>query len=173
MALVMPAVAPGGATTLTGALIFGIDTQTNNNIGSATVYAADGITGNFTTTYKGRVLRSSFLDSGSNGFFFPDTAIPRCSVSSGFSGFYCPATTLPLSAVNTSANGVASGTVNFSIENPLALDSTIRAASVGGSIGRSSSIIFDWGMPFFFGRTVFVAIDGQSTLHGPGPYWAY
>jgi Protein of unknown function (DUF3443) len=170
VALVMPAVAAGGATTLTGALIFGIDTQGNNNIGSATVYAADGITGNFTTTYKGRVLRSSFLDSGSNGFFFPDRNIPTCVRSSGF---YCPPTTLSLSAVNTSANGAASGTVNFTIENLDALDSTVRAASVGGSIGRSNSNTFDWGMPFFFGRTVFVAIDGAITLHGTGPYWAY
>jgi Protein of unknown function (DUF3443) len=172
VALVMPAVAAGGATTLTGALVFGIDTQANNNIdniGSAKVYAVDG-GGNFTTTYNGRSLTASFLDSGSNGLFFPDATIRLCS---GFSGFYCPPATLSLSAVNTSANGAASGTVNFKVENLQALDSTVRAASVGGTIGRSSSIRFDWGMPFFFGRTVFVAIEGQSTLHGRGPYWAY
>jgi hypothetical protein len=168
--LAMPAVAAGGETTLTGALIFGIDTQTNNKIGSATVYAANS-SGNFTTTYKGTSLTSSFLDSGSNGLFFADATIPLCSRSPGF---YCPATTLLLSAVNTSANGVASGSVNFTIENLQTLDVTIRAASVGGSIGRRTrSRAFDWGMPFFFGRTVFVAIDGASTLHGPGPYWAY
>jgi len=168
VALAMPAVPPGGATTLTGALIFGIDTQSNNNIGSATVYAADN-SGNFTTVYKGRSLPSSFLDSGSNGLFFSDATIPGCS---GSPGFYCPAATLKLSAVNTSANG-ASGTVNFTVENLEALDPTVRAASVAGSIGRSSRTTFDWGMPFFFGRTVFAAIDGAGTLHGPGPYWAY
>jgi hypothetical protein len=172
VALAMPAAASGGATTLTGTLIFGIDTQANNQIGSATVYAANS-NGNFTTVYKGRTLASSFLDSGSNGLFFSDSSIARCSSASGFSGFYCPATPLSLSAVNTSANGGASGTVNFSIVNPQTLDTTIRAASVGGSIGRSNSSTFDWGMPFFFGRTVFVAIDGASTLHGTGPYWAY
>jgi hypothetical protein len=167
--LAMPAVAAGGATTLTGALIFGIDTQTNNKIGSATVYATNS-RGNFTTTYKGTSLASSFLDSGSNGLFFADATIPLCSASPGF---YCPATTLSLSAVNTSLNG-ASGTVNFTIENLQALDVTVRAASVGGTIGRiTRSKAFDWGMPFFFGRTVFMAIDGASTLHGPGPYWAY
>lgn len=164
--LVMPAVAAGGATTLTGALIFGIDTQTNNTIGSATVYATNS-RGNFTTTYNGTRLTSSFLDSGSNGLFFPDATIPLCS---GSPGFYCPATTLTLSAVNTSANGAASGTVNFGVENLQALGGTIRAASVGGSLGATA---FDWGMPFFFGRTVFVAIDGAGTLHGTGPYWAY
>ncbi len=170
VALVMPAVPAGGATTLTGTLIFGIDTQTNNSVGSATVYAADS-RGNFTTTYKGTVLTSSFLDSGSNGLFFPDSAIPLCS---GTRGFYCPPSTLSLSAVNTSANGAATGPVNFTVENLLALASTVRAASVGGSIGRNPRLrFFDWGMPFFYGRTVFVAIEGATTQHGTGPYWAY
>ena len=127
--------------------------------------------GNFTTTYKGTPLSSSFLDSGSNGLFFTDPTIPRCSSASGF---YCPAATLFLSAVNTSATGAASGTVTFTVENMDALDPTVRAASVGGTLGRSTrSRAFDWGMPFFFGRTVYVAIDGASTLHGTGPYWAY
>ena len=167
MALALPAVAAGGATALTGALIFGIDTQTNNRVGSATVDAVNG-SGNFTTTYKGAALTSSFLDSGSNGLFFPDATIPLCS---GLRGFYCPAATLALSAVNTSANGAASGTVDFSVENVQALDGTILAAALGGNIGRATSFV--WGLPFFFGRTVFFAIDGAATAHGPGPYWAY
>jgi len=172
VALAMPAVGGSGATTLTGTLIFGIDTQANNQIGSATIYAANS-SGNFTTVYKGRTLASSFLDSGSNGLFFSDSSIAKCSASSGFSGFYCPATAVSLSATNSSADGTATGAVNISIVNPLALDATIRAASIGGSIGRSNSATFDWGMPFFFGRTVFAAIAGASTLHGTGPYWAY
>ncbi len=100
--LTMPAVPQGGASTLTGTLIFGIDTQANNQIGSsATVYAADS-NGNFTTTYNNVQLNTSFLDSGSNGLFFSDSTIPQCSASSGFSGFYCPNAALPVSAVNTS-----------------------------------------------------------------------
>lgn len=166
----MPAVPAGGATTLTGALIFGIGTQSNNQVGSATVYAADS-DGNFTTVYKGRSLPRSFLDTGSNGLFFQDASIPECFPSSGFSsGFYCPSATLSLSAVNTSANG-ASGPVTFTVESAQALDDAVRAASVGG--GSFDSTAFDWGMPFFFGRTVFVAIDGAGTAHGTGPYWAY
>ncbi|MBE0619247.1 MAG: DUF3443 domain-containing protein [Burkholderiales bacterium] len=166
VAVAMPAVPAGGATTLTGALIFGIDTQTNNTISTATVYAADS-DGNFTTTYKGKTLSNSFLDTGSNGFFFPDAAIPECFPSTGF---YCPSSTLSLSAVNTSTVNGASGTVSFKVENLQALDAAVRAASVGGSFDSTG---FDWGMPFFFGRTVFVAIEGASTAHGTGPYWAY
>ena len=131
------------------------------------MYAADPTSGNFTTVYKGRSLPGSFLDTGSNGLFFQDASIPRCFPSSGF---YCPAETLFLSAVNTSTVNGASGTVDFRIENLQALDGAVRAASVGGSF---SSTRFDWGMPFFFGRTVFVAIEGAGTAHGTGPFWAY
>jgi hypothetical protein len=170
--LTMPAVPQGGASTLTGTLTFGIDTQNNNKLGSATVYAADG-NGNFTTTYKNVQLNTSFLDSGSNGLFFSDSTIPQCSTASGFSGFYCPNAALPVSAVNTSANGAASGPVSITIVSPQALDPSIRAAAIGGNFGHGFRTTFDWGMPFFFGRTVFAAINGASTAHGTGPYWAY
>ena len=30
-----------------------------------------------------------------------------------------------------------------------------------------------WGLPFFFGRTVFTAIEGQTTPGGVGPYFAF
>jgi hypothetical protein len=201
--LVMPAVAAGGVPTLVGSLIFGIDTQTNNTITSATVYAANQ-SGNFTTVYKGKSLESSFLDSGANGLFFFDPTIQLCSASASF---FCPATPLMLSAVNVSSNGARSGKVTFAIDSKQLLDSSIRAASVGGTIGRnlnnkdfdwlitetapthdivvraanvggspqrlSRSTAFVWGMPFFFGRTVYIAIDGARTRHGAGPYWAY
>jgi len=44
------------------------------------------------------------------------------------------------------------------------------AANVGGTALTSG---FDWGLPFFFGRTVFVAIKGGSAPGGTPPYWAY
>jgi hypothetical protein len=170
VALVMPAVPAGGMVSLAGALIFGINTQSNNRIGAATVYAADSL-GNFITTYKGAILTSSFLDSGSNGLFFPDPTIARCTLSTGF---YCPATTLTLSAVNASPISGASGSVNFSIENAQTLDANVVAASIGGGAGRQfRANTFNWGLPFFFGRTVFVAIEGVDARSGTGPYWAY
>jgi len=56
------------------------------------------------------------------------------------------------------------------VENIVSLASSVAAANVGGT-GLTTG--FDWGLPFFFGRTVFVAIKGASTSGGNGPYWAY
>jgi hypothetical protein len=32
---------------------------------------------------------------------------------------------------------------------------------------------FDWGLPFFYGRSVFTAIEGQAAGSAVGPYYAY
>jgi hypothetical protein len=170
----LPPVPAGGLGSLSGTLVFGIDTQGNNGLGSATVYATD-LTGNFITTYGGRTMNASFIDSGSNAFYFSDAGIAPCPVSIGF---YCPPAPLTLSAVNTSPVSNVSGTVSFRIEavpwdaNPL---TSVVAASIGGRIlGGVVARNFDWGLPFFFGRSVYVAIEAHSTTTGgPGPYWAW
>jgi len=169
--IVMPSVPTGGATSLTGQLIFGINTQSNNMLGTETVYAANSLA-NFTTVYKNQTATNSFIDSGSNGYFFNDSSIATCTISTDF---YCPASPLALSAVNKAASGGASGTVTFTIENVDTLGNNVTAASVGGSNSTRSFIAdgFDWGLPFFFGRRVFVALENTTTAAGTGPYWAY
>ena len=156
--------------SLSGSLIFGIGTQSNNAIGSATVYTMNS-TADVTTTFKGQAYSSSFLDSGSNAIFFldsPTTGIPACTKSTGF---YCPSATLNLSATITGTNN-ASATVNFSVANADTLFST-PGNFVFNDLAGPSSGNFDWGIPFFFGRNVFTAIEGTSTPNGPGPYWAF
>ena len=62
--------------SLSGSLVFGIGTQSNNGLNGATVYPVDD-DGNFITTFNSAKYDESFIDSGSNGFFFPlvDTAL--------------------------------------------------------------------------------------------------
>jgi hypothetical protein len=166
----LPAVS-GGEPSVSGSLVFGIGTQSNNGLGSATVYTADGNTGNFTTTYNGVPYSSSFIDSGSNGFFFLDsstTGIPECSDEQGF---YCPSSTENLTATNLGTNN-ASGSVSFSVANTDTLFAD-EADFVYGDLGGEYSGAFDWGLPFFFGKNLFVAVQGASTPGGSGPYWAY
>jgi hypothetical protein len=40
-------------------------------------------------------------------------------------------------------------------------------------LGGSNAGTFDWGLPFFFGRNVYTAINGKSTPAGQGPFWAF
>jgi len=155
--------------SLNGSLIFGIGTQSNNAPGSATVYSADAF-GNFTAIYKGQQY-SSFIDSGSNVIFFLDsstTGIPACSNAKGF---YCPSAPENLAATDNGANGTT-GTINFTVGNA---DTLLRVTSnaVFADLAGPSAGIFDWGLPFFYGRNVFVAIEGKNTPVANGPYWAY
>jgi hypothetical protein len=162
----LPAVSAVGATTsLAGSLIFGIGTQTNNQLGSATVYPTDS-SGNFSTTYN-TTMPGSYIDSGSNGLFFNDS-ITMCT---GTTWAYCPSSTLTRSATNAAAGGSPSGPVSFSIVNADGLAGNVIAANIGGPYGQPSQ--FDWGLPFFFGRPVFTAISGASMPGGSGPYFAY
>ncbi len=169
----LPPVSSAGAKiSLPGYLIFGIGTQQNNQLGSATVYATD-VYGNFSTTYKG-TLMTSYIDSGSNALFFNDLTIPFCSTNTWA---YCPTSSpLPLSATNSAASGGTTGAMSFSIVNAdqLFTNPSVVAGNIGGwSGGTSSTQVFAWGLPFFFGRPVFTAISGASTPAGSGPYFAY
>jgi hypothetical protein len=169
----LPAVSPGGAARISGSLVFGIGTQANNSIGSASVIGVDASTANFTTVYNGASYNASFIDSGSNALFFADAGTPVCT-DPGTAGFYCPAATKNLSATIQGRNG-RSATVDFSLANA----STLVAANPGyaalGALGapQISASSFDWGLPFFYGRNVFIAISGASTPAGPGPYIAF
>jgi len=165
----MSSIPAGGATTASGKLILGIGTQTNNTPSGVTTYPTDS-GGDFTTVFNSSTFTNSFIDSGSNGLFFDDPAIPTCS--SPNQAWYCPPSTLSLNATNYGAFGTPSGPVAFRIGNATSLFSTSNSAfaELGGP-GFGSG--FDWGLPFFYGRTVFVGIEGTSSSLGSGPYWAY
>ena len=162
----------GATATVNGSLVFGIGTQSNNGLGGATIYTAPGF--EFTTTFNNHAYPGSFIDSGSNGYFFADTTgITECGGNEA--GFYCPSTTLNLQATNQGSNG-ANGTVSFSVADAATLFTNVSDkafSDLGGPTSSSTVNYFDWGLPFFFGRNVFNAIEGKSTPGGTGPYWAY
>jgi hypothetical protein len=162
----LPAVAPPGRPTLSGSLVFGIGTRSNNGLGSAVVFGINPNNGTFTTSINGRNYPNSFIDSGSNGIFFSDSSIPTCR-----SVFYCPSSTLTLTAVNTGVNG-ATGAVDFTVADASALFANSSNAVLPGLAGTMPSGV-DFGLPFFYGRNVFTAFEGRSTPGGPGPYFAY
>ena len=167
----------GGTPSANGSLIFGIGTQSNNQLNGAQVYDvpdSGSNAGGFTTIFNGNTYTSSFIDSGSNGFFFNDSSIPTCSSPNQY--WFCPTTSpLSLSAQNQGTNMTSPVSVSFSIENADNLFNTSNTAfsTLAGPYGSTPPAEFDWGLSFFYGRNVFTAIDGMSTPGGPGPYFAY
>jgi hypothetical protein len=171
--LELPAVS-GGEASVSGSLIFGIGTQSNNGLGGATVFGTDPF-GDFSTTYKSTAYLS-FLDSGSNGIYFLDSTTTGISLCAGNLNFlYCPTSAQNISVVNNAEAGTngASAPASFSVGNGLTLVSNPpNNNAINGLAGPFPGLI-DFGLPFFFGRNVFTAFDGKSTPAGTGPYTAY
>ena len=166
------------APTASGTLTFGIDTEANNAIPStATLFTLDS-SDNFTTNFNSQALTASFIDSGSNGLFFPQTNnLPNICPDN--SSWYCPPTTTAFIATNVDPNnGTTSNTVNFSVDDfDTVTQANPSAAAFSNLAGpmpcTASPCSFDWGLPFFYGRSVFTAIDGTTVGTTPGPFWAY
>jgi hypothetical protein len=183
--LVLPQTPPSGEASLSGTLYFGIGTESNNALGSATVYtitsssSRDG-PGLITAVYNGQTLPNSFLDSGSSLYFFEDSGIPLCS-DPNFKGFYCPPTTLTLSPTIVGLNGARYNDV-FSLFNAETVFNATPSFAVEPGVGANPNIIFpstayagsfDFGLPFFYGRSVYTAIEGRQAGGTVGPYFAF
>jgi hypothetical protein len=174
----------GTENNVTGSMTFGIGTESNNFLQGQTVYTLDSAD-HFTTSYNGQTLTSSFIDTGSNALYFPDTQ-PVCTVNSQY---YCPASLTSLDATNTGATQ-GQGIIDFSVDNADSLLSTSPSDAVFGTLAGplgtyntcsdgQGSCTFEWGLPFFYGRSVYVAIDSfssgvrNSTAGVQTPWWAY
>jgi hypothetical protein len=172
VAVRLPAIDPKGAATVTGSLIFGIGTASNNGLGAAQIITTDDVDGYFTTTFGGQSITASFIDSGSLSYAFPDASITQCTTGA-LMGFFCPAMDVSLTATNIGLNhvsivtpfNVAAASGLYASGNTAFDDLAITDFGPGG--------YFDWGLSFFYGRTIFTAISGAMTPGGPGPYFAY
>jgi Protein of unknown function (DUF3443) len=178
------------AATVSGSLVFGIGTQTDNALGTAAVLQVVGGVDSFNTLFSGQTLTDSFIDSGSNALFFPNgietsfpsSTIPVCAVNTSF---YCPVPIAPFSATNES--GSTNSIVNFSVDdadnlfaqNPANFAFVNLAGPLGSGVCNTSlnptACTLDYGLPFFYGRNVFTAIDGATAPTGvpAGPFFAY
>ena len=178
--IALPKLPAFGAGTATGRLVFGIGTQTNNQIPATAaimhvdVNPADSTYLYFTTTAASIRYPDSYIDSGSNAYFFDDASVAQgCQNTTGAaSNWYCPATALQRTAVISDNTG-ASASVAYEVVNADALfaTSSLGLDDLAGSITAGSSS-FVWGLPFFYGRTVYTSIWGQS-LSTDGPWNAF
>ncbi|SAL14617.1 DUF3443 domain-containing protein [Caballeronia humi] len=160
----MPPISDNGTASASGTLVFGIGTQSNNARTGVTTFTTD-TSGNVNGNYNKSAV-TTFFDTGSNGTFFADNSISQCTSST----FYCPSSELSLNNAIKGLDGTTSATVNFRVVSARTLTSgggKFAFNSLAGSFGDSS--FFDFGMPFFYGRHVYVGFD----LPGSTPYVAF
>jgi hypothetical protein len=166
----LPTVSLLGAASVSGSLVFGIGTQANNALAGAAVFAVDG-QGTFTTVFKGQSYGGSFLDTGSNGIYFLDSQTAGLPLCADADSFYCPSSPQSFTATQRGANGTSRDVAFGAANADTILDNL--SLSVFPLLSGPNAGSFDWGLPFFFGRNVFTAIESQGTPSGAGPYWAY
>ena len=123
-------------------------------------------------------MSSSFLDSGSNDYFFIDTGIPECT-EANYKGYYCPASPLSLSPTLSgyrSGSASAAFTLYNAYTEPGATSNAVPGIGANpNDLAFSQPIAnsFDFGLPFFYGRNVYTAISGRAAGGVVGPYFAF
>jgi hypothetical protein len=172
----LPSVPASGSPSVTGSLILGIGTESNNQPSGVIVLPTNSLGQIVTRFHLSPGISTQnvgIIDSGSNIIFFSDSSlsIPLCPGNLSF--LYCPSSPLNFSAVNTELSGSPASLVSFQIVDPRPLLNSGNAAisNIGGP--TFSTGVFDWGLPFFFGRTVYVGLSGRTSVLGTGPFLAY
>ena len=171
----LPAISASGALSASGLLIFGIGTQANNALGTARVFTVDPIFGLLAVLNGGASYVNSFVDSGSNVYWIPASINNQpCPASGVVAGFLCPSPPLNLSLTIGGQNG-ATAVVPVNVDNAQTLFTANPNATAFNNLGAPNSdpngVVI--GLPFFFGRNVFTAIEGIATPAGAGPYVAF
>jgi hypothetical protein len=169
----LPALTAGGQTSVTGQLVFGINTQQNNAMPARPTVLAIDKHGAFTTQYHGQVFNRSAIDSGTNSYAFRDDTISYDPDTY----WYLPASPLPLTATMEPTDGSSAPVqMPFAIGNAYDLMATGNAAldNVGSYFaGTANNRMFLWGLPFFYGRSVYTVIGAAKIGQRTGPFVAF
>jgi len=189
--IILPSISPTGAPSIpyvnadgtglipAGQLIFGVGTESNNALGSATLYALDS-NGNFPeVVYNGSTYTSGgSVNSAVNSLYLANPltlGVQNCTDNP----YYCPSSTTPVSLTTYGVNGTSgSVTVNIANADSLFANSDFSAFNdlAQETIGGLLTDQFDLGLPFFFGRPVFVGIAGTTipnNVSAPNGYVAF
>jgi len=179
--LSLPKVPGLGASKVSGELIFGINTRSNNQLAPGQTRVNLGVQWatnpdsylNVTTRFNGVNIANSYLDTGTNALFFTDASLNLCSGST----WYCPGASSARSAVISDGDlpGTNPITVSFAVSSADAYFSTSNVAygELAGVHEVSAKPSFAWGLPFFFGKRVYLSIWQQAgAIDGPWYAWS-
>ncbi|WP_323119416.1 DUF3443 domain-containing protein [Burkholderia alba] len=158
---------PSGGTA-SGTLTFGISSSA---LGGLTVLQST-TAGDVTGTLNGRTMSTAFFDTGSNAYFFGSSSSPTLPICSGNASFYCPSGTTSMTATVTGLNNTQA-TLPITVANANALfnGGGYALANLAGPFGNTRTL--DFGLPHFYGRTLYFGMDLTSTANGQTPYVAF
>ena len=161
----LPALPAGGQASATGELVFGIGTQSNNALPSNANILALNQYGYFTTTYKGSSISAQSTAAPTR----ISSRTTRCPIRATGS---CrpPRSACPRSS-RASTSGSTPVTVPFSLANGVSLLANQYAAY--DSLGSPMYGTFLWGLPFFYGRSVYTALNNSTIGTQTGPFIAF
>lgn len=156
-----PAAEANGNATLSGSLILGLNTAANNATtgvnflrvnDSARLWATVG-----GTRYPG------LIDSGSNYYHFPYRILAPCANTI----FFCPpvAQRVPITLQDTGQT--MSLAREFTIDDYNRYGANAAQPGLAGYESGATEMIL--GLPFFYGRKIYVSIQGKGTASVPAP----
>jgi len=166
--ITMPSISDTGATGVTGTLTFGIDTESNNALNGAVIFTPSPTSGQLIAAISS-ASAFAILDTGTASIAFldsPTTGLQQCG------SIYCPSSPQIFGATIEGGNG-ALYNFNFTIANVQDSTQVTQGSDAIDDYGSPFPNFFDFGMPFFYGRTVYFAIQGQTNSGGTGPFWAF
>lgn len=163
--LAMPSVPVSGQATASGVLTFGIDTQGDNSLSGFSVIPGT----NFTGTINGQAFQTGFFDSGSNVYFLTQSGIPVDS-----SNYFAPAqaTTLPVTITGSGASAAPYQTSLTLTAQPAQYSLSVNAYSGLGIHLGNTNTIGDFGIPYFYGKSIAYVIGGKAVPEATGPAYA-
>ena len=158
----VPGIPATGATNVQGSLYFGIGTEANNQLGSATQYQFP-----LTAKFDGGTFAGG-VDSGTAYIgFLSDSLVGLPMVGA----YYAPLdpTTFTVEMIGANGEGV---TIDLAVADPTSvLNEGLTADYALMGQGYNDSVTL--GFPFFYGRKVFLNYGSQNASKGPAPYVAF
>jgi hypothetical protein len=180
----LPSVPVGGSNTESGTVVMGIQTQNNNNPPSLNIVPLNGSedsdfdgSGIFGTSFAGiDYNQSTVLDTGTFYYSLQSTSnLPDCT-QSDLNGFICPTSTQTETAIMESGSGCPGPTVTFQVSTAtptLTITGAIPNLAIDNGSNEDEQGLFVWGLPFFFGRNVYIGLEGRSSTLGAGQYFGF
>ncbi len=180
--LQLPFVDNTSNTPIDGTLTFGLNTQADNIV-SESIYKLLGspnqidYIGAFIAD-SGELVTQAIFDSGTPVLAFYSTVINQCPESGDMAGYYCPDNGVQLwtSILTNYSSGVVVP-INELIES-YAFSEKFSVVPFLGYMMDASENLTIYGLPAFFGRSIYLGFEGNSTDRvntplGMAPAWGF